>query len=60
MGKRYAPAGQIATSTFSRRATRSSVRLERCLTGGVTVALGVGYGHRLRNIWPFSPERRQP
>ena len=52
----YARARQIAPSTLSHRATRSSSWLERCATGNVTIWSAIGFVQWLSNNWPFGLE----
>ena len=49
----YARARQIAPSTLSHSACRSSKWLERCATGNVTVRSVIGFVQWLSNNWPF-------
>ena len=52
----YARARQIAPSTLSHRARRSSTWLERCATGNVTIRSAVGFVQWLSNNWPVGLE----
>ena len=52
----YARARQIAPSTLSHRARRSSTWLDRCATGNVTIRSAVGFVQWLSNNRPFGLE----
>ena len=52
----YARARQIAPSTLSHRARRSSTWLDRCATGNVTVRSVIGFVQWLSNNWPVGLE----
>ena len=52
----YARARQIAPSTLSHRARRSSTWLDRCATGNVTVRSTIGFVQWLSNHWPVGLE----
>ena len=52
----YARARQIAPSTLSHCARRSSTWLYRCATGNVTIRSAVGFVQWLSNNWPFGLE----
>ena len=52
----YARARQIAPSTLSHRAKRSSTWLERCATGNVALRSAIGFVQWLSNNWPIGLE----
>ena len=56
LAERYARARQIAPSTLSHRAIRSSTWLDRCATGNVTLRSAIGFVQWLSNHWPFGLE----
>ena len=56
VAERYARARQIAPSTLSHRARRSSTWLDRCATGSVPIRSTTGFVQRFSNNWPFGLE----